>query len=474
VSGGPQIDLGAILRFTGGLPRVDNFLPVDDLIGRFDALVESSAGKVIRSRAGTSRLGEPIYAYTVGDGPRTALVVGGVHPNEPIGSWTALWLAEAAAAGTDPIAGLGFRWCVVPTIDPDGARLNEGWFAEPADRIGYGRAFYRPAPNSQAEWTFPTDYKNVYFDRVLPETLAFLRLIDDLRPELQVSLHNGELGGVYYYISRDAPGLVGALAAIPDHFGLPLDVGEPEMPHLRTYAPAIYRMDPVSTAYDYYENLGVDPSGFIAGSSSSHYAARYQTLCLVAELPYWKHPDAGDSSPTAESYAAMLRRTAADMIDMSDTLSDYLHRAQPHLILQTPFREASEAFIPMFRSAGEADLKRADDEPADRMATVAETFGCEDLLHCFRLRYGGILLRAIEAETLAGTAPAELRRLRDEVADTYAQWQDAAAARTGAEPIPINQLAGVQLAATLAAAAALVGEANSETNGETNGEGTAL
>jgi len=457
-----EVDLGAILRLTGGLPQVDRFLPIDDLIARFDALVGSSDGRVTRSRAGTSRLGEPIYAYTVGQGPRTALVVGGVHPNEPIGSWTALWLAEAAANDEDPIAALGFRWCVVPTIDPDGARLNEGWFADPADRIGYGRAFYRPAPDSQAEWTFPTDYKNAYFDKVLPETLAFMRLIDDLRPDLLVSLHNGELGGVYYYISRDAPGLVGSLSAIPDHFGLPLDLGEPESPHLRTFAPAIYRMDPVSAAYDYFEDLGVDPSGFISGSSSSHYAARYRTLCLVAELPYWKHPDAGDPSPTTESYADMLRRTAGDMITMADTLSHHLQRAEPRLILKTPFREATEAFVPMLRAIGEADLKRADDERADRMATVAETFGCEDLLHCFRLRYGGMLLRAIEAETGAGTAPPELRRLRDEVADMYAHWQQEAAGRTGAEPIPINRLVGVQLAATLVAAAAVAGESSVE------------
>ncbi|WP_460810255.1 M14 family zinc carboxypeptidase [Microlunatus endophyticus] len=188
------IDLESILQFTDRLPEVDGFLPVDDLIARFDALADSSAGRVIRSRAGTSRLGEPIHSYTVGDGPRTALIVGGVHPNEPIGSWTALWLAEAAAAKEEPVASLGYRWCIVPTIDPDGARLNESWFANPADRIGYGRGFYRPAPDGQAEWTFPTNYKNAYFDRVLPETLAFMRLIDDLRPDLLVSLHNGEMG----------------------------------------------------------------------------------------------------------------------------------------------------------------------------------------------------------------------------------------------------------------------------------------
>jgi hypothetical protein len=73
-----------------------------------------------------------------------------------------------------------------------------------------------------------------------------------------------------------------------------------------------------------------------------------------------------------------------------------------------------------------------------------------------------MLLRAIEAETVAGTAPAELRRLRDEVAETYTQWQREAAGRTGAEPIPISRLVGVQLAATLSAAAAVVLESHVE------------
>ncbi|WP_460810256.1 hypothetical protein [Microlunatus endophyticus] len=158
----------------------------------------------------------------------------------------------------------------------------------------------------------------------------------------------------------------------------------------------------------------------------------------------------------------MLRRTAGDMIAMADTLSGYLERAEPYLILKTPFREATEAFVPMFKAMGETDLRRAGDEPADRMATVAETFGCEDLLHCFRLRYGGILLRAVEAETGAGTAPPELRRLRAEVAATYGDWQRQAADRTGAEAIPIDRLAGVQLAATLASAASVVGESVAE------------
>ena len=91
---------------------------------------------------------------------------------------------------------LGFSWHIMPCIDPDSTRLNEGWFAGPFTRRHYARHFFRPAPDQQVEWTFPLAYKSAYFDRTLPETEALMRVIDELRPELMYSLHNAEHGGV--------------------------------------------------------------------------------------------------------------------------------------------------------------------------------------------------------------------------------------------------------------------------------------
>jgi hypothetical protein len=172
---------------------------------------------------------------------------------------------------------------------------------------------------------------------------------------------------------------------------------------------------------------------------------------MVAELPYWSHPDADDQTPTDESYADLLRRCADELGASGTELQEILDLASPMTTIETPFLEGSRAFVPMLLSGPETDRARADREPADRMATVAERFGCEDLVRCFRLRYGGMLLRALEAETTAGTASAPLRRLRDRLAERYALWQ--ADAVTGAEPIPVGKLVGVQYGAILACAA---------------------
>jgi hypothetical protein len=449
-----------IVRRAGAVPPLGGFPTLDVLAARFDQIERDNPDLVSSRRVATSRLGEPVLMYSIGGGTATPpsrdhLVVGGVHPNEPIGSWTAIHLAETLCTDAELRTALDATWHIVPSIDPDGGRLNEGWFHAPEDRGFYARRFYRPAPDEQVEWTFPTAYEGAYFDRVMPETLGLMRLIDEIRPDLYVSLHNGEMGGVYYYLSRPVPELTEVLHAVPASLGLPLDTGEPESPFLERYAPAVFGTGTIADAYDYLESLGVDPALEIGGSSSSEYASRHGTLGLVAELPYWKHPDADDTSPTDESYGDLLRRTGADMTATGETLAALLARAEPALTIASPFLRASRAFVPMLVRNGAVDRARADAPGAARPATVAERFSCEDLVHCFRLRYGGMLLRALEVESVAGTASAPLRRLADETAALYATWQSEAAAVDRAEVIPIASLVGVQYGAVLAAAAHL-------------------
>jgi hypothetical protein len=349
-------------------------------------------------------------------------------------------------------AALDATWHIVPCIDPDGARLNEGWFANPTDRRHYARGFYRPAPDEQVEWTFPTSYRDAYFDQVMPETLALMRLLDDVKPALYTSLHNGEMGGVYYYLSRPDAGLTETLLALPAHLGLPLDRGEPESPSLEVYAPAVYGTGTIADSYDYLEGLGLDPSAQIGGSSSSEYAARYGTLALVAELPYWIHPEADDVSPSPQSYRTVLERTAAEMAATSAVLAGLLARAEPLLRLDTPFLRATRAFVPMLASIAEMDRTRAADPSAARPATVAEQFSCADIITCFRMRYGGMLVRALRAEVLTGTAPAELRRLAEEAQVVYDGWLAARGPADDAVSAPIASLVGIQFGAILAAA----------------------
>src|SRR5690606_9811634 len=196
-----------ILRRAEAVPAQNSFPTVDELHRAMEELRTRHPEHISVQRIGTSRLGESIPLYRVGAGAHSALVAGGVHPNEPIGSLTILHLVEQLVTDDAFRAALDTTWHIIPCADPDGMRLNEGWFADPADRDRYAREFFRPAPDEQVEWTFPFSYKKAYFDAMMPETQALARAIDLSRPDLYVPLHNSEGGGAYYYLSRPEPEL---------------------------------------------------------------------------------------------------------------------------------------------------------------------------------------------------------------------------------------------------------------------------
>lgn len=448
-----DLELARILELVDEVPDFDRFPAVDDLLAAIDAIAAAAPERVRQRRIGSSRLGEPIHALSIGDGPRAAVVFGGVHPNEPIGGLTALHLARTLVADEGLVASLGYTWHIIACIDPDGMRLNEGWFSGTLSRPEYGREFFRPAPDEQVEWTFPLDYKELYFDRVLPETLALMRLIDDVQPTFMCSLHNGELGGVYYYVSHPADELYPALHAIPEHLGIPLDTGEPEAPYVPEHAPAIFGEISVADGYEYRAKLGLDPAAdMTSGASSGDYAARYNTFGLVSELPYWAHPHAADTSPSDQNYSTVLAARAKGMSGLGEILTDVLATVSSELSTNSPYLRASRQFIPHFVDFGEQERLRSELSENDRPATVAEVFTGYDLVHCFRLRYGGMMLRALEVEIRAGNGTPRIRAQHARLAAAYEQWSAELLAGPQPTTIPIRALVGVQFGAILAAA----------------------
>jgi hypothetical protein len=443
--------LEPILARAGQIREFEAFPGVDELTAFLDELVERYPEIISARRIGTSRLGEPLTSYRIEGGSGSALVYAGVHPNEPIGFCTVMQLAAELCADEEFRTGLDCTWHIVPNVDPDGTRLNEGWYAGPFDRVHYARHFYRPAPGEQVEWAFPLDYKGAYFDAVIPESLALMRLIDEVRPDIAVSLHNSELGGVYYYLSRDVPGLIDALAAIADHAGLPLHLGEPESPVAVPLGPAVFTMISAESLHDYRAELGLPVRKADAGSSSSAYAERHGTVSLVAELPYWTHAAADDLTPTQLPYVELLEEVGTELVAQMTELSEIYTAARPHLSNTSQLVRATESFLPFLTRLAQGDLARAAGIAPERLSTVAEAFSLRDRNRLFRLRYGGMVLRAIEGEVARGAAPAVLHRLQKQLRELYGSWQqEAAALEDDLNRVPISRLVGVQYAATLA------------------------
>lgn len=444
-----MLSLESLLDRITRLDPVDGFPGVDELRADLLALAGDYPDAVTHAILGSSRLGDPIDEFTIGSGARHVVIVGGVHPNEPIGFRTVQHLARLALE-PDLASSLDVTWHLVPCIDPDGTRLNESWFPDPADRQRYFRGFYRPAPLEQVEWSFPFHYKSASFDDPIPETRALMALLDRVRPDLFVGLHNAEFGGVYFYLNRDDRVLAEQLQAIPPLFGLPLDVGEPESPELVAIAAGVFRAPLARERYDYLEMLGLDPAKEASGAGTADYLEQYGTATLVAELPYWTHPDAADASPSDRLYRDVLAEKADDLAELHEYLDGVLTRAGDGLTIDSPFLRASRAFVPAMGSAAAAERARLDDPAVDRPASVAEVFGNREVVRMFRLRFGGTLRRALSAEVEAGTSTRLVRALHSELSEWFDGW-NAAEEAGHLTPAPVASLVGVQLAAIFAA-----------------------
>jgi len=435
------------------VPEISRFLTVDELNAAIDELAASFPDITHIRRIGTSRLGEPIRMLSIGAGPRNALIFAFPHPNEPIGGMTVNELSRLLCMDAALRAELGFTWHLIPCVDPDGTRLNEGWFPGPYTRRHYARHFFRPASNEQVEWTFPLAYKGVWFDRTLPETEALMRVIDELRPEFMYSLHNAEHGGVYYYVSREAPELYTTFQALPAWEGLPLHLGEPEQPMIQTVAQGIYVMPSQAEVIDFIEQYGGDPARSPSGGSSDSWAARHGTFTLIVEEPYWDDPRANDITTSSQTRRDALLASAAGLSEAPAFFSRSYAAVEPDLRAESPFRKT---IVATMRDTPEMldQLTNwaTESEETARPATVAEIFTSHDLMHMLRLRTGGQYLRMLEGEIGIGNGTPAIREQLAIATARFNAWCDEAEADSQGDVIPIRKLVAIQLGAALATA----------------------
>lgn len=436
----------------GTVPEFSTFPTVDELTAEFERLAAASPSECRMRQIGRSKLGEPLRCLTVGEGRRHAIAYAMPHPHELVGGLSALHLARRLCSDPALRRRLDLTWHIVPCADPDGTRLNEPWLNGEFTRSGYARHFYRPAPDEQVDWTFPRGDTLGADDRVLPETNALMELIDDTTPAFLASLHNAESGGVYYYLSHDMPALYPMLHEIPTRLGLPLDAGEPEQPHVESLYPAVFRTSSPGSTSDKSEQYGLAPSYRVTRASSADYAMRHGTVTLINEVPYWSHPDAGDASPTDVRYADALQDQGKALGDFADLLTDVQRKVAAEVMVDSPFIRATRAFT-TDSSHRRYDIERRAELPtAKRVASVAELLALRDTVHTFRLRYSGMLLRALDGEVVVGNGTPTIREQRRRIGGLHDEWCSIAEAESKLVTVPIGTLVAAQYGAILATA----------------------
>ncbi|MFE4757646.1 M14 family zinc carboxypeptidase [Streptomyces mirabilis] len=280
-----------------------------ELLRRARATVAARPGALRLRAVGTSRAGRPLWLLSAGHGPRHILTVAGAHANEPVGGVTSLLLAERFAREPALLQESGCTWNFLLCLDPDGASLAGRWLTGRSDEWppgeglpgegpaaeapptlrGYYRRFYRPAFAAQPE--FPPVASDPR--PVMPESEALVRLIDELRPVVQFSLHGVEVGGSFLQLTRAVPGAAAAYRRIAADLGIPLEHRPFDGMGWLAESPGVLVLPDSSPTEER------DPSGFTS-QATWLYAMRHGTVSAVVEAPFWSVAGVSDPRPVAE------------------------------------------------------------------------------------------------------------------------------------------------------------------------------
>jgi len=432
------------------VPDYKTFLSVDDLNASSEKLALEHPNKVRIIKIGRSRNGEDIKALKIGRGRKTSLLFGFPHPNEPIGSMTLEYLSRRLVEDTT-LGALDFTWFIVKCADPDGARLNEGWFKGPFTPLNYALNYYRPPGYQQIEWTFPIRYKTLNWDSPIPETKALMKIMEDSKPQFMYSLHNSGFGGVYFYVSGPCKPLYMKFQNLAMKERLPLHLGEPETPYMKRLAKAIFKMPTSVEAYDFLKkHTKKDPAKIINyGTSSDDYARRVAgSFTLVCEMPYYYDARIGDTSESDVSrreailYSIVLAEEHNKFIKRK--YSDVRRSLKSHKE-KKPFIDAIENSLKRFPDTIAAQKHWAQTDPKlKRKATVAEKFDSHIISLFYNLLSLGMLYRCIKNTKNENTEKEVLQQVK--------KWNKKLEKQLSYKVIPIRSLVRVQLGSALVTA----------------------
>ena len=329
------------------LPVFDTFCSVDKL----NALVEECQAdeRFTIDVPGTSGQGEPIYHVQFGQGATTVLIVAGPHADEPIGSLTVFSLLTLLKNSSEELLKQDIEWHIVPCIDPDGARLNEGWTQQAFTHENYMKHFHKQAYKDQADFSFPMNYKGLVFDQPTPEAQVLMKVLDRAKPDFYSTTHNGYMGGCYFVGSEDfGQPVYQAFNQLLEKYNLPLRASNQSEGITTGYAPGFFELPLIDVNYGYFEKLGIDWGLWdLGGQMSYDYLKEIKpsAVAFYSEPAYGYHPDILSEKETDIPLRQLLLRLDADSKFNKTVILEEWNKVKDDVDKTSPFYKKSKHYI---------------------------------------------------------------------------------------------------------------------------------
>lgn len=383
------------------IPDYKTFFTVEELDKSTEVLQKKYPEIVEVFKIGESREKHEINCIKIGNGRKVGLMFACPHPNEPIGAMMLEYFTQALCENESFRNELDYTWYIIKCVDPDGVKLNENWYKGPFNVTNYVKNFFRPAGDVQVEWSFPMHYKKYVFDKPLPETRALMSLIEDIKPDFVYSLHNAGFGGVFWYIGKEIPHIWDRLRDTTIESGLPLHLGQPELPCCKIYSDGIYEVTTGEDIYDYLEEFSPIPAekAYSRGTDSSSYASRFNnSVSLITELPYFYDERIKNMNSCGRTKKDINIESVDINIAHYTKLDEVIKKFDKYIGNDNQFILLVKEHIKDLESSAKAQKEWASQESFNVEATVAEMFDGLLISKFYATLSTSMTLRAINFE----------------------------------------------------------------------------
>ena len=420
----------------------DSFCTLEELDKR--AFEQSKKYDFQLKEIGKSELGHPIYMISAGDGGRNALVWGFPHPNEPIGSMSIDFLIDYFGKDKEALRNSGYKWHFIYTADPDGTRLNEGWFKGELDIKKYFLNFFRPPAVRMIDWTFPVKYKDFEWNEPMQETKVLMKIIDEIKPDLMYPLHNSGFGGAYFFSTKAfKEDYYDNITKLCGRLGIPLHMGEPEEDFMKEIKKPFYFHFGFKEYYEAQVKKGANPLETLKhGDNSAHYLLKVNpsAVVIVGEVPYFFDETVFDTA-----LSGITRREAwKGHIQRLHSLFDFYKKVIPQVLEKL---DDKDPFSYLLKAEHRRALRGVDlleklisSPEFDRQASNSEVFDCNVTGYFYIIGLGYAQLR--RAAIRAGVSESLIKEIDEKMNKSI----DDIEAASDWKLFPIKKMVQLQLA----------------------------
>jgi len=386
------------------IPTYSRFLKVDEIdnlvnsILKFPNVKHKIIGKTIDD--------EHLAMLEIGEGEKTALIIGVPHSDEPLGSLVVTFFARWLATHPEKDF-FGWRWLFIPILERRGMRLNEGWFNMPHSFAALAKSNFREPTEDQYEWTFPIEYDHYKWYKSRPETLAVKKVLENEKPDLLCNLHHSGFHNAYYYLSRDLPEVYSDLRKLAKNCRMPLSDSAPDVPFGKMFEPGFYQMYGLKDYINYYKEK--DPAVLTTikrgACSDEWYQQKIGGFSFNCEVPMYLSAKLQDKKLSNKNKKEMVierhrrkKNRVKYSIKFINLIEDLADLADPVLL------DAAEKHLANAQNSLGHE-KRILDKTEDKIVTNSEVFENEVLADIFDLFFLGQIWRVAESICIKGGNP---------------------------------------------------------------------